>query len=105
MPLSGHALSEARSLLLHRSVAKRLEQDASLLALAREHLRRWQAEGTLAVSYINAWQKLLDGPLPELLRVLVDESELSRALRQTTPFAGVLKAKERWALLKHRDVP
>jgi len=56
----------------------------------------------LAVAYIEAWQALIDGPLPKLLAVLTDDSETSRDLRQTTPFAGVLKPRERWALLKRQ---
>jgi hypothetical protein len=105
MPLSGHALSEERSLLLHRLVAERVRLEPSLLAIARAHLRRWRAERTLDLSYIEAWQALIDGPLPELLAVLTDESESSRALRQATPFAGLLRPRERWALLKQRAVP
>jgi len=90
---------------MHRLIAERLREDPSLLSVARAHLSRWRSEGTLATSYIDAWQTLIDGPMSELLSVITNESETCRALRQTTPFAGLLKPRERWALLKQRVLP
>ncbi len=103
--ISGHAINEERSLRLHRLVAERLSKDPSLLAVAKIQLRRWRAERTLAIPYIDAWQALLDGPMPKLLAVLTDDGEISRDLRQTTPFAGVLRPRERWGLLKRQAQP
>jgi len=105
LTLSGHAINEERSLRLHRRVAERLSQDLSLLTAAKAQLQRWQAEGTLAIAYIEAWRALIDGPLPKLLAILTGDSETSRDLRQTTPFAGVLNPRERWALLRRQAPP
>ncbi len=105
MRLAGHALAEARSLRMHRVVAERVRENPSCMEAARAQLNRWKGEGTLADEYIDAWRALLDGPLPELLAKLVEDSETARALRQTTPFAGTLSPRERWALLKERPIP
>ena len=85
-----HRLLEARSLALHREVARRLRENPALLAQAREHVERWAAQGTLAPTYADAWRRLLDSPLEALLALLIDESEPARALRQTTPFTFVV---------------
>jgi hypothetical protein len=33
-----------------------------------------------------------------MLRLIVEDTEEMRALRQNNPFAGVLEARERWAI-------
>ena len=96
-----HRLAEARSLAYHRVVAKRLTTDAALLARARERVTAWLALVPQA-HYARAWADVLARPVPEIARILVDESDRARELRQSTPFAGALDARERWRLW--RDV-
>jgi hypothetical protein len=36
--------------------------------------------------------------LPEVLKLMEEESEHMTAMRQATPFAGVLEPAERWAI-------
>lgn len=48
--------------------------------------------------YWDAWRKILTRPLPEIVDLLDEESEEMTALRQATPFAGVLEPAERWAI-------
>lgn len=91
----GHDLAEARSLAIHRLIAGRLRQEP---ALAREALRRvdtWAAEGKMHPAYADAWRKLLAGPLDELLAVLTDRGQRAAALRQCTPFVGVIDQQTR----------
>lgn len=40
--------------------------------------------------------------MPEIAAILGDESEEMTALRQATPFAGVLEPAERWAVYARR---
>jgi hypothetical protein len=40
----------------------------------------------------------LDGTLPALRRFLVDPGAHATELRQSTPFAGAIDARERWRL-------
>ena len=93
-----HRLAEARSLAYHRAVAERIRADPSLLAVPRERIRAWLAQGGRSVPYFRLWAALLELPLAELLAGMVDEGEQAIALRQATPFAGLLDARERWRI-------
>jgi hypothetical protein len=97
-----HRLAEARSLAYHRVIAARIAERPALVERARARMLEWGARHTLSVGYVERWLELLDGPRERLLRVLVEDSEDARALRQSTPFAGVLDARERRAI--HRQV-
>jgi hypothetical protein len=48
-------------------------------------------------------RQILQRPLPEILDLLEEDSERMIALRQATPFAGVLEPAERWAVYKGFD--
>jgi hypothetical protein len=93
-----HELAEQRSLAYHRAVAARLLTDAAFVERARQRVREWSASGALHPEYAREWESLLARPLAELAAAITDPSEHARALRQTTPFAGVLPPRERWAL-------
>ena len=99
-----HELAEARSLALHRVVAERLRRDPAVLARAKARVDDWLRRGQPHVEYARAWQSLLSGSMDELVALLVDGSERARALRQVTPFAGVVNPRERWALWRETRV-
>jgi len=90
-----HRLAEQRSLAYHRAVAERLTREPELIEVARERAAAWAREGSPAA---EAWLDLLAGPLPALIDFMRSESERARELRQSTPFAGMLDARERWRL-------
>jgi hypothetical protein len=92
-----HRLAEERSLALHRAVLARIEGDPSVLDRARTNVKAMLAEGR-SPHYARAWEEILAGPMSRLRDVLVADSEEARALRQATPFAGVVGARERWAI-------
>jgi hypothetical protein len=83
---------------MHRAIANKLREDPALLEIARENLDRWSATNGRSQPYWDAWRKLIDGPRDVLLKVLVEDSETMTALRQATPFAGVLTPAERWSI-------
>lgn len=58
-------------------------------------VRHWSARGSIDPRYAQAWEELLEGPLPSIRKVLEDEGEVARDLRQNSPFAGVLSEPER----------
>jgi hypothetical protein len=99
--LDPHALAEARSLAFHGEIAARVRADAAIVSAARARVRSWLSE-LPARAYARDWADLLDGPLDALLAALVDEGEGGRALRQCSPFAGVLDPRTRWAI--HAEV-
>jgi hypothetical protein len=97
-PVDRHRLAEETSIELHRAVAERLRAEPVLLDRARTRVRVWAADGSVHPSYVERWQRLLAGPLDEICRALVDPGEEARALRQVTPFAGVLDPRTRWRI-------
>ncbi|MEK6608113.1 MAG: hypothetical protein AABZ30_10665 [Myxococcota bacterium] len=100
--MPGHPIAEQRSIELHRAVAERLRREPALIARAGERVRGWRETGAVAAMYADAWTRLLALPLDELCAFLVDSSERARALRQVTPFAGVVDPRTRWRIW--RDV-
>jgi hypothetical protein len=98
VPLRGHQRIDQRSLALHRAIAEKLRADPALLAIARENIERWTRAGGRSQPYWDTWREILNRPLPEILDLLGEESERMTALRQATPFAGVLEPAERWAI-------
>lgn len=96
--MSLHRLAEERSLAYHGAVARRLREEPGLLEPVRIRLDRWMAEEGRASPYAREWREIVDLPLQDLLRFLVDPCERARELRQSTPFAGMLKPRERWRL-------
>jgi hypothetical protein len=90
----------------HELVADKLEgADAStrdaLLRIPLDNIERWLARGYSAPHRLEQWRtsllrarESLDG-FHELLRLLRDEGEAARRLRDFGPFAGVLTREER----------
>ncbi|MBT9258270.1 MAG: hypothetical protein KM310_00730 [Clostridiales bacterium] len=97
-----HRCVEDRSIRFHQLVAEKLRADPQgVLAKARRNLAHMRQEhGPNFEYYAARWEALLDGPLDALLAVLTFPDEAARALRQYTPFAGVLSPQERWAAFR-----
>ncbi len=74
------------------------------IEIARGNLDRWSAAGSRSQPYFDAWRQILDLPLAEIADLIGEESERMTALRQATPFAGVLEPKERWAIYADFEV-
>ena len=103
-----HELAEERSLAMHHSVAARLREDPRLVEHARERVEGWLATGSVHRGYAQAWLEVLRGPRERLFEVLADPGEHARALRQCSPFAGVIDARTRWRIwreVRERYVP
>jgi len=98
VPLQGHQRIDRRSLELHRAIAAKLRQCPERIAIALDNLSRWSADLPRSQPYWDAWREILARPLEEVLTLLEEDSERMTALRQATPFAGVLEPKERWAV-------
>jgi hypothetical protein len=94
----GHRRIDRRSLALHHAIAGKLRANPALLGIARDNLERWSSRDNRSQPYFDEWRRILERPLPEILQVLEEDSERATALRQATPFAGVLAPKERWAI-------
>ena len=93
-----HELAEERSLAYHRAVADRLREAPELVDRARSRVDAWIAEGGRSRHHAARWRELLDLPVDELVSFMVDAGEEARELRQSTPFAGFIDARERWRI-------
>ncbi len=99
-----HELIDEISLELGRRTAARLRQHPELMTLAHENLARWSrlnANASALLRCYQEWEEILKRPLEEICHVLVSETEEARRLRQNSPFAGVLSAREVWELKQH----
>ena len=99
--MKDHRLIDERSLALHRAVAEKLRAQPALLGRAKANLQRWEADASPRVRPVFAeWRSLLDGPFDGLLALLTADDAPATRLRQSSPFAGLLTASERFAILR-----
>lgn len=96
-----HQEIDQRSLALHRLVAERIMRDPALFEKARLTLARWRRTVCVASQpYLEEWERLMNQGIEACLSVAVEDSQRAAALRQSSPFAGVLTNRERFAFLK-----
>lgn len=97
-----HERAESWSLAFHTAVSERVKADPhGVLAQARRNLLKMRAiDPGGSRRYLDRWERLLDGSPEQLLAVLTSTGQQARALRQCTPFAGVIAPRERWALFR-----
>jgi hypothetical protein len=92
-----HKLAVERSHAFHQEIAQRLLGDATILDNVRKRVRNWMTE-TPQRPCVREWAKILEGTPETIAAFLVSRSELAEELRQSSPFAGVLQARERWRI-------
>jgi hypothetical protein len=96
-----HQEIDERSLALHWLVVDKIRREPALFDKARRTLARWRSTVCPASQpYLEEWERLMDEGLDASLAAAVEESERATALRQSSPFAGVLSNQERFAFLK-----
>ena len=93
-----HAAAEDASLELHRAVAERLRACPALVERARSRVEGWLRDGSVPRPYAEAWREVLSGEPLDVASFLEDAGERARQLRQTSPFAGFLDPRTRWAV-------
>ncbi len=87
---------DRRSLALHHVIAQRLRRDPeTVLGIARRNLAKMSEAHPHAHELLDEWRNVLERPASSIVATMVDPSMHARALRQLTPFAGTLSAKER----------
>jgi len=95
-----HRVIEARSLAMHCLAAQKIERNRALLDKVRKTLTNWRtryggAQGNDMPRALDEWQHILCEPWPAIAALITDGGERAARLRQSTPFAGVLTARER----------
>lgn len=95
---------QEKSLWLHRALLGHLMVDPhGVLQTARKNVANWssghRADG-MAARYLQQWERVIDGGVDDIVGVLTGTDEVSRELRQNSPFAGVLSDDERRQVLR-----
>ena len=92
----GHRIIEARSLAMHCLAAQKIMRNPALLDQVRRTLDTWRARyGKDTPRALEEWALILRRPWPQIAALITDAGERATRLRQSTPFAGVLGARER----------
>lgn len=92
---------QRRSLWLAYAVAAHVvEAPEAAVVVARTNLEQMRrvVRGQARL-WLDEWDRLLDGPVDELLDTLTSRSPKARELRQNSPFAGLLGEEERLRVL------
>ena len=94
---------DRRLLALHELVRSKFMLDPTgVRSLAIENLDRWRARGADCDGY-SQWRLVLrTSSNDELASLLVERSERADALRQSTPFTGVITQDERAEVFLHQ---
>lgn len=90
--------SDRRSRWLNIAVAGELVRDPdTVLRRAHANLELLQAKHPRGrgARWLREWEKLLDGPVEDVLDVLTSQTPRARELRANSPFAGVLSSEDR----------
>jgi len=94
-----HAFLDAVALECHREMAQRLTASPELLRIPRENITRWLATGNYDEGErrsLLAWQPYLDEHrMPDLVKLMTAADDRGQQMRQSTPFAGILRPGER----------
>ena len=96
-----HQEIELRSLALARAVVDIIDRDRERkgLSKARENCARWYRESHAPA--IAEWIEILQRDWPHVRKLLLDESDDGRRLRQSSPFCGVLSPRQRWDIYRN----
>jgi hypothetical protein len=89
----GHARAERRSLAYHRALGRRLRRP--MVDEALRLLWRWREQEKIDERYAEQWEQVLRRPVAEVRRMIGEDSQRGRDLRQNSPFAGMLSEAER----------
>jgi hypothetical protein len=96
---SSHRLLEARSLAMHAVIARKIDRDPTLLAVAHRNIERWSTRWKDdPPAWLKEWRHVLKQPWQQVAALITDPSEHGARVRQSSPFAGILTNEERWRI-------
>lgn len=93
---------DRRSLELHRLIARKLRDKPELFPLVEQNLLRWKNSASQRnIPYIDRWLQIVSQGMDAALDMATADTEEARALRQSSPFAGILTHKERFEFFRN----
>ena len=91
---------ELKALALFRALAAKLQEDPAVIERALNRLTVLAEQHPHAQRYYSEWNQLLKGDRRHLLETMTSDSEHACALRQESPFAGVIPQAQRAAIFR-----
>ncbi|MEQ8716684.1 MAG: helix-turn-helix transcriptional regulator [Acidimicrobiales bacterium] len=92
---------ELQSHALHFAIAAKLSADPdAVIRRCRRNIARMRDVNPHAARLLDEWDRILDRPVREIVARMLDPGEHARELRHVSPFAGLLSARERAAVLR-----
>lgn len=96
-----HQEIDERSLALHCVIADKIRAHPEFFEHVRQTLARWRTTvSSSSQPYLEEWECLMNQGIDVCLDMAVEDSERATALRQSSPFTGVLTNKERFIFLR-----
>jgi len=93
-------ITETRVFRLHQRIIEYLKKDPdATLEIARDNLRRWRKQNGDWPAYMD-WEDKLKWPVDEIIALLESDLDEATLAQSTSPFAGVIPARERWEIIK-----
>ncbi|MCF7972253.1 MAG: hypothetical protein K9N55_00400 [Phycisphaerae bacterium] len=98
-----HEQIDQRSLLMAKKIVAKIDKDPERNGLnkARGVCQRWASHRAEPVT--KEWGAILTQSWETIRQILLEDSDNSRRLRQSSPFCGILSPQERWNLYKAFD--
>lgn len=91
---------DLRSLAYHQAIMKKLKKNPNEVILkAKQNLKKMIRANPGAKTLLQCWKIWISLPIDDLIYCAMDKSSFARDMRQVTPFAGVLTARERSEIL------
>lgn len=92
---------QARSMALHTEISQELrKQGREAIEIARRNVSRMREQNPHASLLLEEWERILAGTTDQIVARMLDPGEHGHALRQVTPFAGVLSPAKRAAVYR-----
>lgn len=100
-PIRSHRELDDRARRIATPVAERLSNDPSIIDRALEWIDdRLESAGEREAPALEEWRSLLTRlSIPQIQKLLMEDTERARELRQSLPFAEALPARERRSLI------
>lgn len=106
-PIGAHRELDERARRIAAAIADRLPQDPTILDRALEYIsERVERAGGREAHALEEWRRLLTRlSIAQIQKILREDSERARELRQSLPFAEALMPEERRRLMTRVNTP
>jgi hypothetical protein len=103
-PARSHQWIDFVDLMVHRAMARKIRRKPGLFRRARRNIARWEKSNRGCPEPLREWKRIFrEHDMNGVLRLITRADEEGNRLRQSSPFCGILTAKEREAIWARYD--